>query len=430
MKSFFSLLTCAVVSVAITLTVVLFSGCGSIERQNYAITESSFSGKTFPFVYIDVDNGQEILSKEEYLPCSVRITNTDDEWVLDGENTQTANVKGRGNSSWAMPKKSYKLKFESKINLFGFGKAKKYNLIANYCDKSLSRNLMAYELARTIGLSETSSTQPVNLMVNNEYYGVYLLCEQNEIGKSRVNIESDLAKVNTGYLLEIDARANQEGVLGVDYFTIDGINYVLKDPESDDEGFTTEHFSFIQSYVQNCYNALNGSYEGVLDLIDVQSFAKCYLIHELFNTVDVGYSSFYIYKKGAKLYAGPVWDFDVSSGNCNYNAAANATNYMQAKIANVWYNKLTVFQDFKAIVKDLINDYYDIINEKIDDVVAYQMEYEDNNIANFEVWQIMGRYVWPNPIEIFDISTFSGQLEYLQNWLKAKLDYMKVVYCN
>ncbi len=410
-------------------------GCGNETAKLIEINEDSFDGKTFPFVYINVENGAEIVSKEEYLNCVVKILNTEEEYTFE---SKEAKIKGRGNSTWTMmPKKSYKLKFSEKIDLFGFGKAKTYTLLANYGDKSLSRNLLAYELARGVGLKETSSAQSINLFVNGEYYGVYLLCEQNEIGKSRVNIESDLADIDTGYLVEIDYWADSEGENDIDYFVIGDTKYAIKDPETDDEGFSSEHMNFIKGYVTNSYNSLTTDYETVKSYIDVESFAKCYIIHELFNCVDIGFSSFYMYKvKGGKLYAGPVWDFDMSSGNCLYDERENPAQYLNvndpeylyAKSVNVWYKKLLEFDEFKALVGSILDENKDFITEKIDEVLDYQLEYVENNKANFKVWDILNKYVWPNPKKIVSIKTYEGQVEYLRTWLNQKLNYMESVY--
>ena len=411
-------------------SVVFFSSCGKAEheiRKYYPISEESFNGKTFPFIYVNVEDGAEITSKESYLNCVVKITNTKEEYLLD---TSSAKIKGRGNSTWDMPKKPYKLKFNEKTNLFGFGKAKTYTLIANYCDKSLSRNLMAYESARVLGLSETSSTQPVNLVLNGDYRGVYLLCEQNEVGKSRVNIETDLASVDTGYLIELDSRAVDEGVEGTDYFVIDGLSYAIKDPEVDDDDFTPEHFNFIKNYMLDCFSAIGLSdYDTVKNLIDVDSFARCYIVHEMFNCIDVGYLSFYFHKDaGGKLAAGPVWDFDISSGNCDYAEHGNDTDYLYAKATNSWYRQLLHFEGFQELVSDYIAEYKDALLARIQEIVDYQIEYADNNKANFAVWDILKIYVWPNPNELASIKTFEGQVYYLQDWVEEKLNYMADCY--
>lgn len=408
------------------LSIFSFFGCARISRQEYEITEDAFEQKTFPFIYIETEDNMEIVSKEEYISCSVSTSNTSQKYILQNE---SAKIKGRGNSTWTFPKKPYKLKFDSKIDLFGNGKAKTWTLIANYCDKSLTRNLMAYEIARAIGLENTTSADPVNLMVNGDYYGVYLLCEQVEIGKTRVNIESDLSDIDTGYLIEMDARAPEEGVENLDYFVVDGISYAVKGPETDDEDFSSQHMNFIKNYVTQSFNSLSADYETVSSNIDVESFAKCYIVHELLNCIDVGLTSFYMYKvKDGKLFAGPVWDFDISSGNCDYVENGNNYNYLYAKDDNIWYQNLLKFDEFKSLVGEILLQYRDTIKLKIDQVVNYQLEYKDNNNANFEVWPIMGIYVWPNPNEIVRIDTFEGQVTYLQNWVKNKLSYMENCY--
>ena len=418
-----------ILAVIVMLPITACSNKSSpIFNGNVEIDATSFEGKTFPFVYVNTDGNSQI-TKEEYTNCSVSVNNTENEYVIDNA---TAKIKGRGNSTWGMPKKPYKIKFDSKVNLFGNGKEKTWLLIANYCDKSLSRNLLAYEIAREVGLSETSTTQPVNVFLNGVYQGVYLVCEQVEIGKTRLNIESDLDNIDTGYLLEMDAHVVDEGVEDIDYFSIDGKMYALKDPERE-EAFTDEHFNFIKNYVANCYNALSSNdYAVVQNYIDVLSFAKCYLVHEMFNNIDVGFSSFYIYKKaGDKLFAGPLWDFDISSGNCDYTTRLNDGNnpeYLYAKNNNVWYNKLLNFAEFRTLVAEQLALYKDVILAKKQEVVEYQLEYKDNNALNFEVWDILHRYVWPNPKKVVKLHTFERQLAYLDSWLTVKLNYMSTVY--
>ena len=301
-------------------------------------------------MHIEVPEDIEI-TKENYIDCQISIDNTEEEYILE---TTAAKIKGRGNSTWAMPKKPYTIKFDTKTDIFGNGKAKKWILIANYCDKSLTRNMLAYDIGRLVGLSETTTCQSVNVFMNGVYQGVYLLCEQTEIGKTRLNIESDLNEIDTGYLLELDYHAVNEGDEDVDYFVIGDNLYALKDPEREDDGFTQEHFDFIKDYVTDCYNAVLGNdYQLIQNYIDTLSFAKCYIVHELFNCVDCGQTSFYIYKKaGDKLYAGPLWDFDISSGNCDFGTKYNDTEYLYAKEVNVWYNNLLRFEEFQTLVTE------------------------------------------------------------------------------
>ena len=383
--------------------------------------------KFFPVMTIETENRSAIESKETYLTCLIDISNTESAYALSSE---SARIRGRGNSTWGMPKKPYKIKFDSKVNLFGFGKAKEYTLIANYCDKSLSRNFFALEIANMIGIDGTSSAQPINLYLNGTYQGVYLLCEQNEAGTNRVNIDTSLDQVDTGYLLELDAYAVNEGIENIDYFLINSVPYAIKEPSTSKEEFTQEHVSFIKDYLTDVYNSLGqDSYEDIASQMDMESFAKCYIVHELFSCVDIGYSSFYMYKVGGgKLYAGPVWDFDISSGNCNYVAEVNNAQILFAKTRNPWYNKLFTYSEFTALVKSILQEYSDQINDKIEELTDYQLEHKFNNEKNFDAWSILTIYVYPNPSTILAIKTFEGQLLFLQNWLQQKLAFMIASY--
>ena len=374
---------------------------------------------TFSRLYINTENKQSINSKEVYVNCTVSVANTELKYCF---NDYTARIKGRGNSTWGMPKKPYKLKFDSKVDLFGNGKAKTWTLIANYCDPSLVRNHLAYALADNFeSLESTTKIHTVDLYLNGVYNGVYLVCEQNETGSTRVDVDENLAYVDTGYLIELDARASSEGVEGVDYFVSNG-NYVIKGPETDDPAFTTEHLNFIKNYTTNAYASLKKSWSEVCEYLDVQSFVDAYIIHEIFSMVDVGFASFYLHKDaGGKLNAGPLWDLDISSGNCNYHDDAVRTDYMWAA-NNSWYRRLLAFDEFKKMVSDRLMsfNYERFITDEINEI----LKYEDAYNANFSVWQTMGVYVWPNSDEIVAIKTWKGQVEYLREWLLAKLNFM------
>ena len=322
----------------------------------YAIFERVVSG--FPVISIDTNDGQPILSKEEYITCSVDIDNTNDEYLVSDA---TGKIKGRGNSTWDAPKKPYKLKLDEPIDLFGNGEARTWTLIANYTDLSLIRNFLACSIASIFDTQQyTSKIQFVDLYVNGDYLGVYLLCEQNEVGTSRVDItvSSDL---DTGYLLELDGRFDGEG------FYVNEEFYSIKSPDTDSRLFTEEHREFIKSYLEDCLIALSGDdYESVETLIDTKSFAQSYIIYELFKSVDVGFASFYIYKDaGGKLTCGPVWDFDRSLGITGHHHEAEDYAVLWAKEKNTWFNKLLNHDEFVKLVSEQIIEYSDLITQKM-----------------------------------------------------------------
>lgn len=176
---------------------------------------------TLPVVSIETEDGDPIVSKDTYLDCSVTVSNSLDIYNFSDA---PAEIRGRGNSTWDvpsywyMPKKPYRLSFDAPVDLFGNGSATDWTLIANYTDQSLSRDLYAYSIGDCIGSSFTTSTQCVNLYLNGTYQGLYLVCEQIEIGDGRVEIESDYRYTDTGYLVEMDATAPGERTEGVEYF--------------------------------------------------------------------------------------------------------------------------------------------------------------------------------------------------------------------
>lgn len=386
----------------------------TFERDNYE----------FPSLYLDT-NGVDIVSKDNYIKCLVSVDSVYDE---DDFSNVSAKIKGRGNSTWGMPKKPYKLKFDEKIDLFGNGKAKTWTLIANYCDQSLVRNYLAYGLGRMFGdYIYATSTQFVELYLNNVYQGLYLVCEQVEVGKSRININDDLDTVNTGYLLELDYRIYDENAkMDYDYFEVDGIPYAIKDPDTEDELYTKEHLNYIKDYTTLAFNAVkSGSYSLASKYIDINSFVYTYIIYELFGNVDVKFSSWYLYKDTeGLLVSSPIWDFDITCGNIDYDDQAYNSNFLYAKTYNAWYKYLLKMPEFKTLVKNaLINNYYEI-NNYLDSTIIKLKKSKSYFEKNFTKWPILGVYVWPNSKDMVNIKTWNGQVEYVRKWLNSKLNYM------
>ncbi len=385
----------------------------------YAIFERVLSG--FPIVSIDTNDSEPILSKEEYLKCSVDISNTADEFSLKNI---TGKVRGRGNTTWGAPKKPYKLKFDDSIDLFGNGKARTWTLIANYTDLSLIRNYLAYSVASLFDTQKiTTSTQFVDLYVNGEYLGVYLLCEQNEVNPSRVDI-TETGEVDTGYLIELDGREEGEG------FYVNEEFYAIKSPDTDGRLFTEEHREFIKSYLEQCLDAVSGDdYEKIESLMDTRSFAQAYVVFELFNHVDVGYASFYMYKDaGGKLQCGPVWDFDRSLGITGHHHEAEDFAVLWAKEKNTWFNRLLNHDEFVKIVSDQIIEYEKQIVDTLSACYDYVYANEKSFLLNFEKWDILGTYVWPNSGPTANLRTWQAQVEYTRQYLTDSLNYLKWIY--
>ncbi|MGN1194966.1 MAG: CotH kinase family protein, partial [Acutalibacteraceae bacterium] len=166
-----------------------------------------------PSMYITTESGSLDYihaSKDNKEAGSIRIVENG-EVTVDKELKQ---IKGRGNATWSAAKKPYNIKFDKKTDLFGMGKAKKWTLLASYYDPSLIRNTVAFGFADGIGLPHTSEVQPVDLYINGNYMGNYLVCESVEVGSERVDI-NDLDDANEEANPDIDIEECSRGGTGV-----------------------------------------------------------------------------------------------------------------------------------------------------------------------------------------------------------------------
>lgn len=389
-------------------------------------------------------SSSSITSKTTYKTTTIEISNT--KYSLS---SQSVNIRGRGNSTWTyFPKKSYRIKFDEKTSLFGSSyKAKSWTLLANYADKTLSRNAIAFQMSEQMkNIAFTPKHVFVDLYMNGTYQGVYLLSDQVQSGEGRVDIDEDYSTDgDQGYLIELDALKyiREDGLTkGEEYFSIDDYNYVIKTPDTDDTEFQenpTLYCSYIKSYMEDAFDAIDGdSYEEVEKYIDVNSFAETYIVQELMGNADVGYSSFYVYKDtGGKLYAGPVWDFDLSSGDVNHNYGNSKTcpadESLYASTANPFYSGLLEHSEFKKLVSEDLTLYSTALKAVIeltnpDNENGYYQTYKDSLEENFETWNILGTRTRYEPESVANIKTVSGQFSYLYDWLSTRWTYLNENY--
>lgn len=215
------------------------------EEREYRVSLVSFTG--LPVVYIDT-GGIPVVSKEEYVAASLKIVDNNGlrpSSVFKGDVT----IKGRGNSTWGMPKKPYRLKFGKKQSLLGEPKDKSWVLLANYMDNACGiRNATAYAIGRLSCLEFTPTTHFVDVFLNDRYNGTYQLCEHMKISEDRVNVTDE------GYLLEADQldRLSPDDV----YFRTERILMNIKDPDVEPG---SPQYEWIRNYVNEAENALYGA---------------------------------------------------------------------------------------------------------------------------------------------------------------------------
>lgn len=371
-----------------------------------------------PALIINTATGDNVVD-HSYIDCAISVANASTEYCFTDS---AGEIRGRGNTSGEIDKRSYKIKLDRAVSLFGNGEAREWTLISNHFDLSLIRNYLSYSLALNFDALRDSATtvQFVDLYMNNEYRGVYLVCEQVEVGKNRVDIDMSWDNIDTGYLIELDDRLDGQG------FYINGQFYGVKDPDTDYYGFTSEHMEFIRSYTESCLNAIYGTdYELIESLIDTKTFAQAYIVFEMFNCVDVGFSSFFMYKDaGGKLCCGPIWDFDRSVGNVSNNYASRSPESLYAKSQNAWFNALLRHDEFKALVAKELHDNEAMIRETLANCYASVEACKGAFDRNFKKWDLLGGYVYPNPSEINRLQSWQEQVDYNKSWLERSLTYM------
>ncbi len=325
-------------------------------------------------------------------------------------------IKGRGNSTWGMPKKPYKIKLDSSASIMGMPSDKEWVLLANYADKTLMRNIVAMELGRRLSAAYTPRMQIVELTVNGVDQGTYVLTEQVKISPNRVNVSA--ADVSGGYLVELDQRKDEI----IRFETTNGFTFSVKEPSAP----TTAQMNYISSYVQSAENAIFSSefdpVDGYAKYIDVDSFIDWYLVNELFKNQDAaGYTSIYFHKSaGDKLKLGPIWDFDLGAGNVNYSDA----QYPEGWWIRQWLMFARLFNDpvFAAKAKARWNylkaQELNTLATYIDQT-AYSLDLVQQK--NFMIWDILGIYVWPNPVVT---GSYSGEVSYFKQWLQTRINWM------
>lgn len=399
------------------------------ESQFYQITN-------LPTVVINTKGAQEVTSKEEELSSVVYIVSEEGKKLLATEKT---GVRGRGNASWNFPKKPYRLKFDEKQQLLDApAKAKKWTLINNYGDKTLMRNILAFELSRRFGLAYTPYCHPVDVVLNGEYRGCYQLCDQIEVNKNRVNItemepeDVTLPELSGGYLIEVDAYASTEAS---HFYSTLGTPVTIKSP--DDEDIVNAQTRYITDYFNRMEDAVfdinfGDPETGYRRYLDLDSFLKHFMVGEMSGNTDT-YWSVYMTKdrESDKFFTGPVWDFDIAFDNDQRTYPIEAhTDYIFASKGSVASEAMR--QMVNRIVKEddgarqrLLELWSEARNTKGIDETSL-LEYVDKTVEllnesqklNFLRWNILSERVHENPQAS---GSYEGEVAIVKNFIRKRL---------
>ena len=390
-----------------------------------------------PTVIINTVNAEEPYDKEHDIVSNIIIISENGTNVLEAPGESRL----RGNNSMTHPKKPYRIKFDKKQQpLDAPAKAKKWTLINNYGDKTLMRNMIAFEVARQVGMEYVSYIRPVDVILNGEYKGCYQLCDQIEVGEGRVPVtemeETDVADeaLTGGYLIEVDAYASGE----ISWFQSSrGIPVTIKSP--DDDKITAEQKSYIKSYFNKLENAAysvkyDSPTTGYRTLLDITSFLQHFIVGEVSGNTDT-YWSTYMYKKrnDPKFYVGPVWDFDLAFENDNRTYPINnKTCYIYQ-----WVNSSSAGTMDVLVERIVVNDTRtagDLLEmwsatrsnglsgESLCGFVdKWAAEMDASQRLNFMRWDILNTKVHENPQAS---GSYEGEVAWVKNYLRERIAWM------
>lgn len=362
-------------------------------------------------------------------------------------------IEIRGQSSQSFPMLSYTIELRDELGtdievpLFGMPKESDWVLYAPYTDKTLMHNVLAYTISNSLG-HWAAHCKFVEVILNGDYVGVYVLMEKIKRDNDRVDIQKmapeDIAgdAVTGGYIFSIDKQAN--GWFSTYHPNNNPNAYIQFSyvyPKLED--IVPEQEQYLAASVSSFEDALAGSnfqdpVNGFRKYADENSFIDYLIVNEVSRNVDGYRLSSYFHKDrnsiNNKIFAGPVWDYDLSFRNADYCDGSLTTgwaydfnsvcpgDYFQLPF---WWKQFMLDTAFKAnllcrwkeVRKTVLsNEHLFKLIDSVNTVVA------EGQVRHFTKWPILGTYVWPNPQPIPD--TYAGEISILKSWLTSRMQWL------
>jgi hypothetical protein len=420
----------------------LLTGTISVTAQYKSFTTH------LPVVHINT-NGKQIVDEPKILADMGIIWNG--EGKENHTNAQYNHYNGkigieiRGSSSQMFPKKSYGFETRDEngadidFPLLGLPEEEDWILYAPYSDKSLIRNVLTFALASRLG-HYVPRCRFVELFINKEYWGIYVLMEKIKRENTRVDIatlnpdETEGEDLTGGYIVKIDKTTGSGGDGWYSkYKNANGNTTFYQFEVPADDEIVAEQRNYIQNYIDEFEDAVyNRKFEGegsYRNYIDVLSFIDFILVSELTKNVDAYRLSTFLHKdKGGKLNAGPIWDFNLAYGNADYLDAWNTYNFqIHAEMQGdhwgnpfwwpaLWGDRLFVNQ-MKCRWNEMRENAWS--NQQIFEVADSLVAAMGSAVTrNFDRWSVLGQYVWPN---YYVGASHEAEVNWMYNWLESRL---------
>ena len=419
------------------------------EVPDWFIEPIIFNTSNLPIMVIDTYGNQ--IPDEPRIDAFMGIIDNDSGVNLLGDNYNgydgQITIEKRGNSSQWNDKTPYRFETvneqgeNNNVSLLGMPEENDWVLYAPWQDKSMIRNILTYKISNDLG-RYAPRTKLIELYLNDEYRGVYVLMEKIKRDANRVNI----SKLNSdeisgddltgGYILKFDWFFTGDNLGGFES-DIDGNIYNYHYPKPSD--IVPEQENYIINYINDFETIMssdqyNDQSTGYPSVLNVDSFVDFILLQELAKNVDAYRLSTYIYKDKEsvdnRLTAGPVWDFNHGYGNCDYGETWEFTNWLLeynpegGDQMSFWWELIWQDDYFQNKISERYTELRSIFFSEnyiygvIDSLVN---ELGSSVDRNFSKWPILGSYIWPN-YYVFD--TFEQEIDYLKGWISDRLSWM------
>ena len=382
----------------------------------------SYSG-TLPVMFINTEGAVPITSKDEYVYADYYVDNMGIEGIENvgsQDAPQLMEIRGRGNYTWSdFDKKPYRIKLDQKTPLLGMKRNKHFALLAHPDDKlGFLRNTVGFEISRRLGLAWTPAQQPVEVVLNGDYLGLYMLTEIIRVEPDRVNIteqanyETNRFLITGGWLVEIDNYLEEEQVR-----TVEGNGNSIWSTYKSPELLSDEQRTYLTGLINTANAAIyvndktNNSWE---KYIDPDTLACFYLTQELLDDTESFHGSCYWHKENGdstKIMFGPVWDF----GNA-FHRTPNRFIYDQPAFTQTWIGEIAKFPHFQEIVLKHWNRYVRMHHKSMD-------EFIDDFIGKIYYAAMSDAARWPqygNPDILNDRDTFKSYFHSKYSWLASQ----------
>ena len=390
-----------------------------------------------PRMYIST-SGVEIKDRENYVSSTITLQDLDKYYSDQVTFTSKAGVRGRGNSTWFMAKKPYRVKLDSKASLLGMSNDKDWALLANHTDKTLLRNIAAFEISRIAGMSWTPASKSIDFFLNGDYQGVYSLTEHVKVSKERLNMvlvepsDNEGEALTGGYLLELDFHFDEPYKFKTD---LEQLPIMFKDPDEP----TAAQFEYVKNYFNQAEQILYSSNfqdpeEGYRKYINVESFINYYIVQELSKNVDGNMrgSCYLAIRRNGKIEAPLVWDFDIAFGNADHitweqGASSAGPDGWFIKTRSPWFDRFFEDPYFVSELKKRWNELKPTLNNVPSFIEERALELEVSQTKNFSPkanggagWSII-QPEWNTSIIR---GSYTAEVNYLIYFVESRLQWL------